>query len=155
MFPPQVVLFKPQGIPAFMLEQVILTVDEYEAVRLIDYDGLDQEKAAERMRISRATCARIMESAHKKIAEALSRGKAIRIEGGSFVLKKNRFRCRRCGHVWDDSDERPSESSGRNTPCPSCKSQEVIDLSLQLGCDPAKGPVRRKGWGRRGRQWTS
>jgi predicted DNA-binding protein (UPF0251 family) len=64
-YPPSVVYFKPQGIPMFQLKQEILTVDEYEAIRLVDKDGLDQEQAARRMGVSRATCARIMVSAHK------------------------------------------------------------------------------------------
>ncbi|MEE8591774.1 MAG: DUF134 domain-containing protein, partial [Spirochaetia bacterium] len=48
-YPPSVVYFKPQGIPMFQLEQEILTVDEYEAIRLVDKDGLDQEQAAKQM----------------------------------------------------------------------------------------------------------
>ena len=99
LYPPTAVFFKPQGIPLVQLQQVVLNVDEYEAIRLVDYDGLDQEKAAEKLGISRATCARIVEGAHKKIAEAITQAKAIRIEGGSFVLKKNLMRCMECGWV--------------------------------------------------------
>jgi predicted DNA-binding protein (UPF0251 family) len=100
-YPPSVVYFKPQGIPMFKLEQEILTVDEYEAIRLVDKDGLDQEQAAKRLGVSRATCARIIVSAHKKVAAALTEGKAIRIEGGNFVLKLNRYRCMGCGALWE------------------------------------------------------
>ena len=70
-------VYKPQGVPRSMLEQVVLTEDEWEAVRLADKEGLYQEQAAERMNISRQTFGRIIESAHKKIADALINGKAL------------------------------------------------------------------------------
>jgi predicted DNA-binding protein (UPF0251 family) len=69
-----------------LLEAVNLTVDEFEAVRLADLEGLYQENAAEKMRISRQTFGRILDSAHKKIADALVNGKALSIEGGNFQL---------------------------------------------------------------------
>lgn len=74
--------YKPQGIPASMLEQVILTEDEWEAVRLADKEGLYHEQAAERMNVSRQTFGRILESARRKIADALVSGKALLIQGG-------------------------------------------------------------------------
>ena len=90
--PPLAVYFKPQGIPLFQLEQIVLNVDEYEALRLVDYEGLNQLDAATQLGISRPTCARIVEQAHKKVAEAITLGKAIRIEGGAFALLKNLMR---------------------------------------------------------------
>lgn len=74
--------FKPRGIPASELEEVVLSLDEYEAIRLANYEQLYQEKAAERMNISRQTFGRIIDSAHKKIADVLINGKALKIEGG-------------------------------------------------------------------------
>jgi predicted DNA-binding protein (UPF0251 family) len=71
-----------------MLEQVNLTVDEIEAIRLVDLEGMYQAQAAEKMNVSRQTLGRIIESAHKKIAEALVNGKALLIEGGMFELSK-------------------------------------------------------------------
>ncbi|MGC8684203.1 MAG: DUF134 domain-containing protein [bacterium] len=85
-FMPGVRYFKPMGIPMRMLEEIVLSVDELEAVRLADYQGLYQEQAAEKMRISRPTFGRIIESAHRKIAEALITGKALRIEGGNIEI---------------------------------------------------------------------
>lgn len=79
-FNPDVIYFKPQGIPLRMLEEVVLRADELEALKLYDVDGLEQTKAAEKMEISQPTFARILDSANKKIAEALVKGKAIRIE---------------------------------------------------------------------------
>ena len=76
--------FKPRGIPLSVLEEVVLTVDEFEAIRLADLESLYQEKAAEKMKVSRQTFGRIIDSAHKKVAEALVQGKALKIEGGKF-----------------------------------------------------------------------
>ena len=79
-FNPDVYYFKPQGIPLRMLEEVVLLPDELEALKLYEVDGLEQTKAAEKMKISQPTFARILDSAYKKIANALIKGKAIRIE---------------------------------------------------------------------------
>jgi len=84
--------FKPRGIPLSMLEEVILTVDEFEAIRLADLDSLYQEQAAQRMKVSRPTFGRIIESAHKKVAVALVKGKALKIEGGEFEMASIRSR---------------------------------------------------------------
>jgi predicted DNA-binding protein (UPF0251 family) len=83
---PQSTYYKPRGIPLSILQHVTLTVDELEAIRLADLQGLYQEQAAEKMKISRQTFGRILESAHKKIADALVNAKALAIEGGSFEL---------------------------------------------------------------------
>jgi len=83
---PNITYFKPVGIPMNRLEQVILTIDEFEAVRLKDYEGLDQINAAKRMKISQPTFQRLLLSARGKIADALSNGKAIRIEGGHYRM---------------------------------------------------------------------
>jgi predicted DNA-binding protein (UPF0251 family) len=83
---PQVNYYKPQGIPLSVLQCTTLTVDELEAIRLADLQGLYQEQAAEKMNISRQTFGRILESAHKKIADALVNGKALSIQGGSIKL---------------------------------------------------------------------
>jgi len=72
------------------LEEVILTLDELESLRLADLDGLYQEQAAEQMRISRPTFARIVEEARRKVADALVHGKALRLEGGTVVMKEYR-----------------------------------------------------------------
>lgn len=105
--------FKPQGIPLSVLEKVILTEDELEAVRLADHEGLYHLDAAERMHISRQTFGRIIDAAHKKIADALVNGKALCIEGGNVThapeapadpqamppfRNRRRRHGRRCGH---------------------------------------------------------
>lgn len=86
------------------LQEVRLTVEELEAVRLKDLEGLDQEPTAAKMGISQPTLHRIVLSAHRKIADALVNGKALRIEGGAYVIK-------------EDSGNRPraaGRSSGRS-----------------------------------------
>ena len=79
-FRPNVYYFKPQGIPLRELEEVNLLPDELEAIKLHDVDGLEQIEAAKKMNISQPTFGRILDSAYKKIAEAIVKGKAIRIE---------------------------------------------------------------------------
>jgi predicted DNA-binding protein (UPF0251 family) len=83
---PQSSYYKPRGVPLSMLEHVNLTVDELEAIRLADLEGLYQEDAAKLMNVSRQTLGRILESAHMKIADALVHGKALSIEGGHVEL---------------------------------------------------------------------
>jgi len=83
-FQPDVTYFKPRGIPLRHLEETILNVEEFEAVRLKDLEGLEQEEAAKKMKISQPTFHRLVLSARKKIADAIVNGKAIRIEGGNF-----------------------------------------------------------------------
>ena len=82
---PDVTYFKPAGIPLRVLEEITVTLDELEALRLADLQGLYQEQAAEQMKISRATFARVVESARKKVADALINGKALCIEGGPVI----------------------------------------------------------------------
>ena len=77
---PGVSLFKPAGVPAGELELVVLSLDEVEALRLADLNGQYQEAAADQMKISRATFARIVESARRKVADALVHGKALQIQ---------------------------------------------------------------------------
>jgi predicted DNA-binding protein (UPF0251 family) len=83
---PQTNYYKPRGIPLSVLEEVVLTVDEFEAIRLTDLEGLYQTDAAEKMSISRQTLGRILESAHRKIADALVHGKALLIKGGPIEI---------------------------------------------------------------------
>ena len=83
--------FKPLCKPLSKLEDVYLTLDEFEAVRLACLEGLKQVDAAKRLRISRPTFSRILTSAQSKIADGLVNIKAIRIEGGCCeVIKKRR-----------------------------------------------------------------
>jgi len=90
--------FKPVGVPMRELQEVVLRLDEFEAIRLADLDGLYQEQAAEEMNVSRTTFSRIVEAAHRKVADALVHGKALRIEGGPVHGEG-----RRCCRLHDDA----------------------------------------------------
>ena len=92
-FMPGVTYFKPAGIPLKDLEEVRLSVEEAEAVRLKELEGLDQKQGAEKMNISRPTFQRVLALARKKMADALLNGKAIRIEGGNFEVTSLRCKC--------------------------------------------------------------
>ncbi len=83
-FEPDVTFFKPVGIRMKELDEVVVSVDEFEAVRLKDLESLEQGDAAKKMNISQPTFHRLLLSARKKIAEAIVKGKAIKIEGGNF-----------------------------------------------------------------------
>jgi predicted DNA-binding protein (UPF0251 family) len=111
-------VFKPSGIPARFLEEIVLTLDEFEALRLADLNGLYHEQAAASMNVSRPTFGRIIDTARRKTAEALILGKALRIEGGKVEMEGMRqFKCQDCLHTW----ELPF-GGGCPERCPSCGS---------------------------------
>ena len=127
--------FKPRGVPLLSLDEVTMTVDEFEAIRLADLEGLYQEQAAERMGISRATFGRIIESAHRKVAGALVGGKALKIEGGEVAMLGQRlFRCNACQHTWSVAygTVRPAE-------CPQCKSSNICRAAEDRGQGRGRG----------------
>lgn len=99
--PPLMQGFKPYGIPRSAIETIMLKFDEYEAIRLLDYEGMIQEEAAEKMNVSRPTLTRIYENARKIIAKAMVEGKNIVIEGGKIVFGKDWYRCRKCYKLVD------------------------------------------------------
>jgi predicted DNA-binding protein (UPF0251 family) len=121
-FSPEVTYFKPAGIPLRMLDEVALTLEELEAIRLKDQEGLEQEQAAEKMNISRPTFQRVLGSARRKVAEALLKGKAIRIGGGNFDLSRGRYRCIN-EHEWDTQAE--TDRKRPTLKCPVCNSREI------------------------------
>jgi predicted DNA-binding protein (UPF0251 family) len=85
-FLPEATYFKPAGVPLRVLDEVLLSVEEAEAVRLKDLEGLAQAVGADKMNISRPTFQRVLASARRKIADALLNGRAVRIEGGNFEM---------------------------------------------------------------------
>ena len=117
---PEVAYFKPRGIPLAGLQEVILAVEEREALRLADVEGLEQEPAAVRMGVSRQTFGRILEKARRTVADAIVNGKAIRIEGGDFVMAMRKFGCSDCGHTWE-----LAHGAGRPSECPQCHKANI------------------------------
>ena len=91
--PPPASIYKPAGLSCRQTEAVELSLDEYEALRLADADGLYQEEASAKMKVSRPTFTRILMSARHKIAEAIINGKILKIGGGSVKVKCNRPGC--------------------------------------------------------------
>jgi predicted DNA-binding protein (UPF0251 family) len=87
---PPASLFKPAGVPASELGRSVLALDEYEALRLADYEGLKQEEVAERLGVSRPTVSRILEGARRTVSEALVQGNALVIEGGPVEFRPGR-----------------------------------------------------------------
>ncbi len=79
LFDPDVVYFKPRAVPLSLLEEVDLSMDELEALRLCDLKNLEQREAAKKMKVSQSTLQRILTSARKKVTLALIEGKAIKI----------------------------------------------------------------------------
>jgi len=120
-----VTYFKPAGIPLANLQEVRLSIEEAEAIRLKDIEGLEQEDCAQKMSVSRPTFARILLAARQKIADALLNGKALRIEGGNYEMAVRRFRCGN-GHEW----EVPFEVMIKQPPelCPTCSTPDILAL---------------------------
>jgi len=104
---PNITYFKPKGIPLGELEESILTIDEFEAVRLKDLEGLEQEECAKKMNISQPTFHRLVLSARKKVADSIVNGKALKIEGGNFkIIGKGRGFCHRRGLQDENSNSK-------------------------------------------------
>jgi len=125
--PPVFTHFKPAGIPGRSVDTVMLTLDEYEALRLSDLEGMSQEEAADEMEISRPTFTRLIETARKKVMELLVLGKMLIIEGGNIHFRHNLIKCRNCGHMFNINIEDDVRS------CPSCGSDELMNLAGGFG----------------------
>jgi uncharacterized protein len=108
--------FQPEGEVTSSLDEVLLNLDEYEAIRLADLEGLYQEQAASQMNVSRQTFGRIIETARRKVADVLVNGKILRIEGGTVSMKaKGPVRCPRCRRAL-----RPDCGKRNEKGCPHC-----------------------------------
>lgn len=144
---PEILRFKPAGIPLSNLDEVVLTFDEFEAIRLKDIEEMIQEDASKVMNVSQPTFHRLITSARKKVAEALVFGKSIRIEGGNYEMVKTPerlFKCFSCGNEWIEpyGIKRPQK-------CPNCGSenlhryQDIFGFGRTFGKDTTKGHGNR------------
>ncbi|MFQ5538205.1 MAG: DUF134 domain-containing protein [Gemmatimonadota bacterium] len=129
--PPRYQAFKPVGFRRRDLEETELAVDEFEALRLVDYEDLDHKAAAERMGISRPTLTRILEKARCKVAGVLVEGKLLSITGGRFDFVRTRHRCRNCGEE-KPTPMRRRRPKGLEPVCPECGSEDVEDVGVQF-----------------------
>ncbi|MCK5812570.1 MAG: DUF134 domain-containing protein [Clostridiales bacterium] len=124
----------------------LLKLEEIEAIRLKDLEGLDQVFCAEKMEVSRATFQRILISARSKIADSIINGKAIRIGGGKFTRNVCTAICRDCGHTFEDSFENFAQMKQGSYKCPKCGSINVYCNGRGLGkC--RQGNCNRRGQG--------
>ncbi|MEI6726909.1 MAG: DUF134 domain-containing protein [Actinomycetes bacterium] len=136
---PRITLFKPAGVPARDLDRLRLAVDELEAIRLVDLEGLSHEQAAEALGVSRQTVGRVLERGRAKVADALVGGKAIVISGGQYRVEPQQVRCFACKEQGAAGSTGPDAAT-----CPRCGSDDVVACGGPKGrCDrPGGAPGR-------------
>ena len=125
--PPLFSSFKPTGVGRRNLKAVELSLDEYEAIRLADYDGLAHAEAAELMEISRSTFTRLIDKARAKLAGFLINGGELRIAGGNVHFKGNIIKCIDCEHMFNTTFDKILRE------CPSCGSERLLDMAGGFG----------------------
>ncbi len=125
--PPLYTDFKPIGVRANELKQIVLTLDEFEAFRLADQLGFSHALAAEEMDISRSTFSRLIEKARKKIADFIVLGRQLRIDGGTVHFRVNIIQCKNCGHMFKVNFEQKIKE------CPVCNSKKIINMAGNFG----------------------
>ena len=142
---PIVPYFIPSDKDVDQIPENILKLEELEAVRLKDLEGLEQSECAEKMEISRPTFQRILLSAREKIADSLVNGKIICIEGGNFTRNICPVKCLDCGKEWMESYENMESIKNGEYACPACGSKKVTCAQSCKGrfC---RGHCRRRGW---------
>jgi len=128
--PPKISGLKPIGVPGKLLDKIPLSIDEYEAIRLSDYEGLGHKAAAVEMHISRPTFTRLLQSAHHKIAQVIVDVKDLILEGGNYSFARVLVRCLDCQTVSDIGTEHGTDNS-----CPECHSQNILCLNNEFQPD--------------------
>lgn len=137
---PSSTYFKPRGIPKSALVVQVLTLDELEALRLADLEGLYHSTAAKNMNVSRQTFDRIVDKARKKVAQALIGGQGIEIKGGEVKMTGRKFLCYDCQHKWE-----VPYGTGKVNGCPSCKSTHIHRAQEDCDSGRKKGRLGRRG----------
>ncbi len=124
--------FVPLGPIEGSREEITLSLDELEALRLADLEGLYQEEAAKHMKISRQTFGNIVQAAHRKVAEFLVHSRTLAIEGGHTRMMERQYHCRACGHGWS-----VPRDQARAAACPVCTSPDIhrIHADRTYVCD--------------------
>jgi predicted DNA-binding protein (UPF0251 family) len=123
--PPHVKGFLPDNDDWSHHGAVNLLYEEFEALRLADYEGLSQLEASKRLDVSRPTFTRIYDSALKKIAKALVEQKRLVIGGGNVVFNERWFQCKDCQTVFKEKGDEGDLQSYR---CPVCGSDQVVEI---------------------------
>lgn len=122
---PTIPYFVPSEKDIDEVPKNVLLVEELEAIRLKDLEGLEQEECAEKMQVSRPTFQRILLSAREKVADSLINGKVIYIDGGNYTLNICPVRCMDCGNEWMESYENLETIKNGEYTCPNCGSVKV------------------------------
>jgi len=121
--PPSVQGFMPTGkMTGGEKDAITILYEEWEALKLVDYDHLSHLEAAKQMGISRPTLTRIYDQVRKKIARAFVEGRIIRIEGGYVGFDREWYRCKRCHTVF-------SLDAGEEKKCPECGYTDILSLN--------------------------
>jgi len=123
--PPKMSGFKPFGMPLCEIKSVKLQFDEYESIKLVDYEHSSQILAAKKMNISRPTFTRIYNSALKKIAKAFVECLAIEIEGGNVEFEKDWYKCTKCFKLIEGL-----ENHIKCNNCESFSKNELVNLNI-------------------------
>jgi len=119
--------YRPFGLPQRDIESVVLLFEEFEAIRLSDYENLSQEEASEKMNISRPTFTRLIDKARKKIAKGFVEGRVILIKGGTYVTDDFWYKCHNCNETMVTL--KPTKQ------CRKCDSNNIIQLNKELNMD--------------------
>jgi predicted DNA-binding protein (UPF0251 family)/phage FluMu protein Com len=130
-------LIEPPTVTGFIPESgwfdpengIILHFEEYEAIKLADYDNLTQLEASERLQVSRPTFTRIYDSARKKVARAFVENKSISVRGGKVEFDTNWFSCMHCGAVY----KKETTKGKLSKTCPVCASNDVVAMEDNMG----------------------
>jgi len=125
--PPVFSMFRPNGVPPSILKEVNLSIDEFEAIRLADYEKLEHEEASELMGISRSTFTRLIETARNKMSIFIVEGTLLSISGGNIQFNRNIIKCNECGAFSD------AEIESENSRCTACGSENITSLADFFG----------------------
>lgn len=123
---PLIQCFIPSKKNEAQITKNILKLEELEAIRLKDLEGLEQEECAQKMEVSRPTFQRILTAAREKIADSLTNGKAICISGGNFTRNICIVKCSDCGKEWMDSYENLELIKDGEYVCSACNSNNIV-----------------------------
>ena len=125
--PPSYTEFKPAGVSIKSLEEIQLSLDELESIRLADLLEMSHEEAANEMGISRSTFSRLIVKSRKKIADFLFKGKLLTVAGGNIHFRKNILECKGCGHMFK------IDIGTIMSACPECGSKNLLSLAGSFG----------------------
>jgi predicted DNA-binding protein (UPF0251 family) len=145
---PAVSFFIPSEKETGSMPENILKLEELEATRLKDLEGLEQSECAANMGVSRPTFQRILLAAREKIADSLVNAKTIRIQGGNFALSNCPLQCRDCGHEWNERFENVKTLQAGGLRCAACGSDNIRCVQSCEG-KFCRGHCRRHGRRRR------